>query len=207
MRKRPIKCHTQLRKRRLHSGQCAFGEVFAFKHNPNKKGNGNGRPRSPSPTRSPKFQRLKGHRSLLLKVCQEKQADYLSCKTSRKKGCQRSYSCNYWHVPERTKFKAPGEGRFVCIQTQQNLRMRRTNVHRPLVFTFHRKRNDKRKRKKSDEKPRQNSSSREQILSQIGNYTWSHPDRISETSKSKRSNTRKFIEGTASMEESKDGDE
>ena len=72
----------------ITKGQRSSGGSYAFKHEPNKKGNGKERPRSPSPTGSPKrnskgkgkvvmMEAQEAHQNLLVKVRQGKRTDHL----------------------------------------------------------------------------------------------------------------------------------
>ena len=144
----------------------------------------------------------KEHQHFLLKVRQEKRTEYLA-QTSRKGSCQRESSCNCWHVPDSTKFKAPGGGRFgdkCAYKHKAKLRMKRKYQYL-LLNTFHRMMNDRCKYGKFSRMTSGTSSSCEQVRSERENWDLhlesSRLDlRISEILTRKRS-----IEWTPSMEE------
>ena len=93
-----------------------------LKHDQNKKGKGRGRLRSLSPTHSlhqnskcdgkgSDDRRAEGTQRVAGKKQSGKRRDDL-VQAAKTRSCQRRNSCNYWHVPERTKFKAPGGCKF-----------------------------------------------------------------------------------------------
>ena len=143
----------------------------------------------------------KENQHFLVKVRQEKRT--VPCTNFKKGSCQRESSCNCWHVPDSTKFKAPGGGRFgdkCAYKHKAKLRMKRKNQYL-LLNTFHRMMNDRCKYGKFSRMTGETSSSCEQVRSERENWDLhlesSRLDlRISEILTRKRS-----IEWTPSMEE------
>ena len=203
-RKRQIKCKKTTPREETASvgsrrGQGSWGEACAFKHDPNKKGKGKGRLGSPhrnseggwkgsddgSAEGAPTFTGKKS-------VREKRTANFVQ--TSWKEVAQRWNSCIFWHVPEWTQFKAPGECRFGSLptNTQQNLLLKR--IQHRLVFTFHQMMNNRCKNGKISRMTRPNTewdfiiSRTNTYTKKIGTYIWSHPVWISKSAKSKRSN-------------------
>ena len=101
------------------TGQRSFEEACAFKHDPNKKGTENGVHllRKVHCTEIRKVTEkvvmtevLKAHQNLLVKA---RQGQTALCKLQERKLPRRKEdSCNAWHFPKCTEFKAPGGSRF-----------------------------------------------------------------------------------------------
>ena len=100
-------------RRWITKGQCSYGDPYAFKREPSNKGKGKGRPRSPTPTGSPhRKSESDGRHTKMFWKCPSEKSNRRPCRNFKKGSCHEGNSCNYWHVPARTKFKAPGGGKF-----------------------------------------------------------------------------------------------
>ena len=122
-----------------------FGESCLFKHDPNKKykgsddlvhllrqvhqnSKGDGQGGADGGTKgTPQFTRKRP----------SGKANRLPCTSVKKASCPRRKSCNYWHVPECAKFKAP----FGCSFGDKSAYQ---HTAKPLLLlAFHRMMNDR----------------------------------------------------------------
>ena len=133
----------------------------------------------------------KAHQNLVVKVRQEKQTDHF-CISFKKGSCQTGNSCNYWHVPECSKFQSPPGCKFgdkgVHKHTQLYLLIK---CKKPATTAVHITAVDDRQLPKV--RSYDKTQFRVTVCSEkgnIGTYTWNHPDTIRKSAKSQRSNIR-----------------
>ena len=201
-KKKQRKCQTLLLKKRLHSFDHTralfIWTSMRIQMTRTRKSKGKGWLRSPSPTASPHRNSkgdgkgnddggAKGTQSLNGKSLSVR-ANRLLCRIFKRENCQKGNPCNYWHVPERAKFKSPAgckhsdmcwwkKSATCCHSHYGEWGTPDANTENSVGW--------------QDSIPSETSLSREQVFSKNGKirtYTWSHPDSVPKSTKSKRSN-------------------
>ena len=175
-------------------GQCSDGEACAFKHDPNKNGKGKGRPRSLSSTGAPhRNSNCDGKGSddgsaiRVVKVRQGKQKDYLvqNSKQEVAKGeihvivgmfpnVQNSSLCRFEHSATLDDEKINSASTAIQIPSNDDEQMQSNDKTQFRVRLRH-------------------LATKYVLKKKIGIFTWSHPDRISKSAKSRPSNIRRKI--------------
>ena len=191
--------------------QCSFGDSCAFKHDPNKKGKR--KPRSPIPTGSPHRNskgdgkggdggNVKGTPTFTGKSLSGK-ANRPLCTNFKQGSCQKESSCNYWLVPECTRFKAvdADSERNAFANTAKPAAERNNSASIAIHIPSNEERQMQIRKNQSDDKTQYrvrlhhlaNRDVKKKKKRKTETYTWSYPHWISKSTDSKRFKIRRKI--------------